>query len=131
MTSDTGDTIQFWAHHRLSREALVDGKCLVEQQFDAIVWEAVYASLHSVPQMFQLWACKQVWDIASTNDLYSRWDKAVSKWCPSCHHAKETLEHVIGCSKVGQVKTLQAIIGFVEDWLVEAGMDSGVRRCVN
>jgi hypothetical protein len=34
MTSDTGDTIQFWAHHRLAREALVDGKVLVEWQFN-------------------------------------------------------------------------------------------------
>jgi hypothetical protein len=67
MTSDTGDAIQFWVHRRLAREALVDGKVLVEQQFDAIAWEAVYAALHSMPQLFQLWACKQVWDIAGTN----------------------------------------------------------------
>ncbi len=60
MTSDTEDTIQFWAHCRLAREALVDGKVLVEWPFDAIAWEAVYAALHCVPQMFQLWACKQV-----------------------------------------------------------------------
>ncbi len=28
MTTDTGDAIQFWAHRRLAREALVDGKVL-------------------------------------------------------------------------------------------------------
>ncbi len=130
MTSDTGDAIQFWAHHRLAREALVDGKVLVAQKFDAIAREAVHTALHSVPQMFQLWACKQVWDIAGTNYLHSRWDKAVSKWCPSCRCAKETSNHVIRCSKAGWAKTLKATIGFVEDWLVEAGMDPGVRRCV-
>ncbi len=130
MTSDTWDAIQFWAHCRLAREALVDGKVLVDWQFDAIEWEAMYAALHSMPQMFQLWACKQVWDIVGTNYLRSQWDKAVSKWCPSRHCAKETLEHVIRCFGAGQVKTLQATIGFVEDWLVEAGTDPGVRRCV-
>jgi hypothetical protein len=69
MTSDTGDAIQFW-DCRLAREALVDDKVLVERQFDAIVWEAMYAVLHSMPQMFQLWACTQVWDIAGTNYLH-------------------------------------------------------------
>ena len=51
MTSDTGDAIQFWVHRRLEREALVDGKVLVDWQFDAIEWEAMYAALHSVPQI--------------------------------------------------------------------------------
>jgi hypothetical protein len=63
MTSDTGNTIQFWVHRRLAREALVDGKVLVERQFNAMAWEAMYAVLHSMPQMFQLWACKQVWEL--------------------------------------------------------------------
>ncbi len=79
MTTDTGDAIQFWAHRRLAREALVDGKVLYECQFNLIAWEAVYAGLYGVPQMFQLWACKQVWDIAGTNSLCSRWDKLIKK----------------------------------------------------
>jgi hypothetical protein len=79
MTADTGDVIRFWAHRRLAREALVDGKVLYERQFNLIAWEAVYAGLHGVPQMFQLWACKQVWDIAGTNSLCLRWDQSIKK----------------------------------------------------
>ncbi len=37
---------------------------------------------------------------------------------------------MIRCSEAGRVKTLQAAIGFGEDWLVEAGRDPGVRICV-
>jgi hypothetical protein len=79
MTTDTGDAIQFWAQRQSAREALVDGKVLYEHQFNLIAWEAVCAGLHGVPQMFQLWACKQVWDIAGTNSLCSRWDKSIKK----------------------------------------------------
>jgi hypothetical protein len=68
--------------------------------------------------------------IAGTNYLHSQWDEVVSKWCPSCRREKGMLEHVIRCSKVGQEKTLQATIDFVEDWLVETGTDPGVCRCV-
>ncbi len=79
MTTDMGDMIQFWAHRQLATEILVDGKVLFERQFNLIALEAVYAGLHGVPQMFQLWACKQVWDIAGTNSLHLRWDKSITK----------------------------------------------------
>jgi len=84
MTSDTSDEIQFWAYRRLAREAMVNNKILLGRQFDGIAWEAVYDALRSVPQMFQLWACKLVWDIAGTNYLWLKWDKSVKGWCPSC-----------------------------------------------
>jgi hypothetical protein len=129
MTTDTGDAIQFWAHRRLAREALVDGKVLYERHFNLIAWEAVYAGLHGVPQMFQLWACKQVWDIAGMNSLLSRWDKSIKKWRPSCGQASE-VAHVLSCDEVGRVKTLQARIDFVEEWLEEVDTDLMVVTCV-
>jgi hypothetical protein len=130
MTTDMGDVIQFWAHRRLARDALVDGKVLYERQFNLIAWEAVYASLHGVPQMFQLWACKQVWDIAGTNSLCLTWNNLIKKWCPSCGRARETAAHMLSCNQVGRVKTLQATIEFVEEWLEEVDTDPMVVTCV-
>ena len=57
----------------------MESKVLNVCQFDAIAWEAVHEGLHSVPPLFQLWACKQVWDIAGTNYLRSKWDESVDK----------------------------------------------------
>jgi len=130
MTSDTSEAIRLWAHRRLAREAMVDGKILFERQFDAIAWEAVFDALHSVPQMFQLWACKQVWDIAGTNYLRSKWDKSVKRWCPSCRRARETAEHVIGCSEYGRVETLHRTVDFVEKWLTETGTNPTLQTCI-
>ncbi len=130
MTMDTGDAIQFWAHRGLAREALMDGKVLYKCQFNLIAWEAVYAGLHGVPQMFQMWACKQVWDIAGTNSLRLRWDKSMKKWCPSCGQVRETAAHVLSCNEIGRVKTLQPMIDFVEEWLEEVDTDPMVVTCV-
>ncbi len=67
MTLDTGPFVRFWAHQQLVREAFAECKLLNGEQFDAVTWEAVYNKLHLVPQMYQLWACNQVWSMAGTN----------------------------------------------------------------
>jgi hypothetical protein len=72
MTTDTGASSTFWAHRQLAREAMVKGKLLSGKQFDLIAWERLSQGLHGTPKMFQLWACKQVWDIAATNNLRSK-----------------------------------------------------------
>jgi hypothetical protein len=130
MTTDTSSSIQFWAHRRLAREAFVDGKILTEPQFDAVSWEAVSAGLHSVPIMFQIWATKQVWDIAGTNYLRSKWDTSVDKYCPSCRQTKETAGHIISCSEIGRVQALQRTIDLVEEWLADVHTSKTITHCV-
>ena len=130
MTSDSGDLLRFWAHRRLAREALVDSKVLNIRQFDAIAWDAVFTGLHSVPTLFQMWACKQVWDIAGTNYLRSKWDESVQKWCPSCRAVQETTGHVLMCNEVGRVSTLHATIDMLGKWLEEVDTAPDLRMCI-
>jgi hypothetical protein len=130
VTSESGDLIRFWAHRRLAREALVESKVLNGRQFDAIAWEAVHEGLHSVPPLFQLWACKQVWDIVGTNYLRSKWEESVEKWCPSCRGVKETAGHVLNCNEVGRVSTLMATIGMLGVWLEEVNTAPDLRHCI-
>jgi hypothetical protein len=126
MTTDTGEVLHFWAHRRLVREALVDGKILTGTQFDVVAWEVVYDALHSVPCMFQLWACKQVLDIAGASYPRCKWDKTVNKWCPCCQRAKETVEHVPLCREAGRVETLSATIVF---WISHLQSLAQTRGC--
>jgi hypothetical protein len=130
LTSESGDLLRFWMHRRLAREALVDSKVLNIRQFDAIAWDAVYDGLHLVPPMFQMWACKQVWDIAGTNYLHSKWDESVDKWCPSCREVRETTGHVLHCNEVGRVSTLKVTIRMLGHWLEEVGTAPDLRRCI-
>jgi hypothetical protein len=54
----------------------------------------------------------------------------VKKWCPSCRRTKETAAHVSQCREVGRVKTLQARVDFLDEWLEKVGTNPGVRKCI-
>jgi len=66
MTSDTGGSIRYWAHHQLARNYYQEQNILSHKQFDAIDWRSVHTTLHDLPLLFQLWASKHVLGIAGT-----------------------------------------------------------------
>ncbi len=101
----------------MARQALSDMNVLHTVQFDEIAWESVHSALHTVPRLFQVWACKQVLDIASTNQIVSKWDRAVNPLCPSCMQVRETSEHVLMCSEAGQVNILVQTVKLLDGWL--------------
>ena len=61
------DSLRFWAHRRLAREMFHDLGILEFQAFDQVAWQPIHDSLLSVSRLFQLWAAKQVTDIAGIN----------------------------------------------------------------
>ncbi len=72
MMSDMGSSIRYHMHKNLAREEFDAAGVLSFQQFDRVDWEIVHSALTTVPRMFQVWACKQVWGIASTNRELAR-----------------------------------------------------------
>jgi len=66
MTSDTGRSIRYHAHKHLTRKELATAGVLTVQQFNRVDWEVVHSALVTIPRMFQVWACEQVWGIAAT-----------------------------------------------------------------
>ena len=67
LTSDKGDALRFWVQKQLARSRFHTADILYGQQFDSVDWEMVHEALNRVPRMFQIWACKQVMNIAPTN----------------------------------------------------------------
>ena len=67
LTSDKGDELQFWVQKQLARAQFHTANIFFGQQFDSVDWDMVKKALNKVPQMFQIWACKQVMNIAPTN----------------------------------------------------------------
>ena len=130
MTSDTGPQLRHWVHRHLARCVFDRCKVLQGDQFDVIAWNHIQTALEEVPRCFQLWACKQVFDIAGTNGLWSRWTEGLSKRCPSCRMRTETAAHVLYCEEAGRVETLQKTIDLLEEWMVEVGTDGDLRRCL-
>ena len=135
VTSETRGDIKFWAHRRLARESLCTPtkrkeSILTTTQFDEIAWEFVSRALTDVPRMFQLWASKQVWDIAGTNLLRSKWDITVSPRCPSCRRWNETSGHIIQCREKGRAQFWQASVNLLDQWLENSGTDPIIQKAV-
>lgn len=130
MTSDTGPQLRFWVHRQKARSIFDRCKVLNGEQFDLVAWKYVHAALEEVPRCFQLWACKQVLNIAGTNGLRARWTEGLSKRCPSCRRRTETSAHVLFCNEAGRVETLLHTIDLLEDWLEESDTDPDLLRCL-
>jgi hypothetical protein len=60
MMLETGNQIQFWAHHQLAQEFYRDQKILSHLQFNAVDWSSVHCTLYNLPWLFQVWATKHV-----------------------------------------------------------------------
>ena len=92
MTSDTGERVRFHGHRKLAREIFAKRQILLPSAFAQVDWNwiNVNKALHEVPRLFQLWACKQVHDIAGTNWRLHKCDQNHSPLCPSFLDARET-----------------------------------------
>jgi hypothetical protein len=88
--------------------------------FDEVNWPHVHRTLNQeVPRLFQVWACKQVMNIAATNKNLSRRhrDGRCDK-CPCCMIHVETAAHVLLCPEVGRVEAFQlgTVGGYIFAW---------------
>ena len=95
-----------------------------------VAWRLVYDTLHQVPRIFQLWACKQVMNISGTNLIQSRYKPHHDPTCPSCDQFVETCAHVLSCNEVGRFDALYQYIDLLEKWLNKVGMHTKLRKYI-
>ena len=128
LTSDKGDRLRYWAHKQIAKDSFYELKIMFEE-FDLVDWEMIYIALHNVPRMFQIWAMKQVMNIAPTNGSRP-WEQSLCPLCPSCMQVRETCEHVLCCNHSGRVEALQQSIQLLDEWMTEVGTDTILRDCI-
>ncbi len=116
MTSETGNQIQFRAHHQLAREFYRDQNILSHVQFNAVDWTSVHSTLHDLPQLFQVWAAKHVLGIAGTMKFQAHQDGR-SPMCPSCNYCMELCSHVTRCLEEGRTLVFKQSAQMMELWL--------------
>ncbi len=95
-------------------------------------WPQVHWTLNNeVPMLFQVWACKQVMNLAATNkNLHWRHHNGWSNKCPCCAIHVETAEHVILCPKEGQVEVFMQLLLALEWWLHDVDTDPELADCI-
>jgi hypothetical protein len=128
LTSDKGDRLRFWAHKQLAKECYYKLKLMFEE-FELVDWEMVYEALHKDPRLFQIWAMKQVMNIAPANGNRP-WEKDLNPLCPSCMQVRETCEHILFCNHTGRTDALQQSIQLIDEWMEETYTDPTLRHCI-
>ena len=118
MTSDTAPHIRFEAHKQLAKEFYVGRKIFSRREFEEVDWKSVHATLHEVPKMFQIWASKQVLDIAGTMKFLSYQDKRATT-CPSCKTCVEDCAHIARCEEKGRTAAFKESVAHMGYWLKE------------
>lgn len=130
MTLDTGASLRYWVHLQLARDTFFQLGVMSTHSFDEVAWRQVYDTLHEVPCLFQLWACKQVMEVAGTNLQQSHYTEGHDPHYPSCAHALETCSHVLHCEEAGCVDALAGAISRLDTWLHREHTDPTLRRCL-
>jgi hypothetical protein len=129
LTSDKGERLRFWAHRQLAKSHFHEKSILFANQFDMVDWDSIHTALRRVPRMFQIWACKQVMDIAPANGNRP-WERTLCPLCPSCAQERETCAHTLFCNHEGRVDVLMKSIDLLAAWMTEVETDPDLRDCI-
>lgn len=89
LTSNTGDTLRFWAHRQLARTFYHSKGIISHDQFNETDWWSLQRMLTTMPRLIQLWAAKHVNRIAGTMSFLLHQDGRCDR-CPSCKSCAET-----------------------------------------
>jgi hypothetical protein len=121
MTTDTGDRLRFLGNLPNAEKHFARRKILLPDAFAQVDWTNVHVALHEVPRGFQLWACKQVNNLAATNARFHKLDSSHSPLCPSCLNEPETCAHVLMCEQEDRVKCFLRSVENLRTWLEAVG----------
>lgn len=59
ITTESGPVIRYSAQRQEAKSVIHEHGVLLGDTLEEVAWRDVYAALHSVPKMFQIFACKQ------------------------------------------------------------------------
>jgi hypothetical protein len=79
--------------------------------------------------MFQIWARKQVMDIAPANGNRP-WERTLCPLCPSCAQVHETCSHVLFCNNEGRVDAMMKSTNLLSSWMMGVGTDPDLCECI-
>ena len=110
LTTDMSGESRFWVKKQIVKTVFDKLRLMLSEKFHEVVWRHVYDAVLETPRMFQIWACKQVANIAVVNRNLSKKMKDQCSKCLSCDVGEETCHHVTCCNGEGRVETLLGTI---------------------
>ena len=130
LTSDASKPLRLWVHKQMAEDTFYHLGLMTPHQFQEVAWRQVHDALCEVPRMFQVFACKQVTNIAGVHVNQAKYMRDQDKMCPSCGQEEETCQHVLCCEEEGRVKALNCTIDLLDSWLQKVGTNKTLRHCL-
>ena len=93
LTTDMAGELRFWVQKQIAEAAFNKLRLMSSDQFQEVAWKQVHDAVLETPRMFQIWACKQVTNIAGVNRNLAKYMKDQSQKCPCCDEEVETCQH--------------------------------------
>ncbi len=129
LSSGPGHQICFHVHCELAKALFLRKQILSGDGFKEVGWELVHVTLHSVLQLFQLWASKCLLGIAGTMKFLAHQDNHDLK-CPSCLSCKETCCHIALSLENGHTKAFQWSVASVASWMAANATHPNIKAVV-
>ena len=130
LSGDMSDMIRYWTNRQIARPLFAARSIMDGATFDKVDWYNFWNAMHSTPRLFQVWASKQIMNLAYTNKFRAKFMEGLSPLCPSCKLVEETCCHVIRCTDRGRVQTLFQSLDTVEKWLSDTYTEPGLHYCI-
>jgi hypothetical protein len=126
LTTDMTGELLFWVQKKIAETVFDKLGSVLPGKLHEVAWRQVHDALPETTQMFQIWVCKQITNIAGVNRIFSKYMKDQCSKCLSYEIEEETYHHVICCIKEGRVGTIQIL----DDWIKRIGAHNTLRRCL-
>lgn len=133
LTSNTSQHLRYHAHQQEALRLFRELGILTEAQIEEIAWRQVYDTLHTMPKMFQLFIAKQMLNVSAVlGNLSKQKDyQHLGEKCPSCMLEQESAAHILYCQEAGRIKNSYLQLGYVTNWLYEAGTNPGLSHVLS
>lgn len=121
LTTESGTEIRFNAQLQEAKAVFAEKKVLQPAKFDLVDWHNVHKTLHNIPTLFRVFACKQVlMNPPHSKNLCKRKDPSVSSSiCPFCTQHFKTSGHILLCPEEGRVNLLFKYSRDLMAWILE------------
>jgi hypothetical protein len=117
MSDEVGTAVRDTVGRTKVMNHLIKTKQMTAAQFNLIYWEPIGTTMSSSPQLYQLWASKQVTRFCATGRMMlamKMWD---NDRCPCCKTVEETTKHILTCTDPEMADCFALALEDLECWL--------------
>ena len=117
-------------HKQLAEKTFYHLNILSPQKVQEVAWKQVHDALCEAPLLLQVFACKQVNNVAGVNVNLARYTPHQDTASPSCGQEVESCHHILHCEGEGSVAALNYTIALLNSWLKKVGINNSLRQCL-